>query len=547
MPLDSGRTYFVSAPHCYLLDSPGGREKINHLLLGDWLRVLGQQQGEWVRVHCRGDTGWLRERDITENRALEVNFVDIGQGDGCHIVTPEDDVILIDAGVGSNMNRFLSWRYNLRDRNVRRAEDFDPGREASEPWKIDHVVITHPDNDHYFGLMDVFENPKLRLGRIWHNGIVERPKEPGVPGLRYYSRDDLGGYAEQNGQRYVWDLRLDDEGMKALLAAHSNTRKQLISTYRAALENSPDVVFEALGRPADDLDTPIHMGRYDGSGGLRFEVLGPLREAVTLNGETRPSLRRLGDEGVTKNGHSVILRLHYDRLRVMLGGDLNTEAQDFLLQRYSGRAEEASKLEHLTTKLERKGETRSPQEDVELREAQAALTAIEEAARECFEVDVAKACHHGSNHFTAAFLRAMNPLATVISSGDEESYAHPRPDALGAFGKHGRGDRPLIFSTELARSTREFTPVHVYFQRLQYYLAQISAAESPSEKARIRREMEEAKDRNVAIYGMITLRALGDRVVMAQKLEQPARNGRKWDIHELQWNPATEEFHRSHE
>ncbi len=54
--------------------------------------------------------------------------------------------------------------------------------------------------------------------------------------------------------------------------------------------------------------------------------------------------------------------------------------------------------------------------------------------------------------------------------------------------------------------------------------------------------MEQTQDRNVAVYGMITLRALGDHVVMAQKLEQPRKSGTKWDIHELAYNSNTEQF-----
>ena len=54
--------------------------------------------------------------------------------------------------------------------------------------------------------------------------------------------------------------------------------------------------------------------------------------------------------------------------------------------------------------------------------------------------------------------------------------------------------------------------------------------------------MEETQDRNVGVYGMITLRALGDHVVMAQKLEQVRKSGSKWDIHELAYNLNSGEF-----
>jgi hypothetical protein len=39
-------------------------------------------------------------------------FVDIGQGDGCLMITPDDKLFVIDAGAGDNMLRFLRWRFN---------------------------------------------------------------------------------------------------------------------------------------------------------------------------------------------------------------------------------------------------------------------------------------------------------------------------------------------------------------------------------------------------------------------------------------------------
>ena len=156
--------------------------------------------------------------------------------------------------------------------------------------------------------------------------------------------------------------------------------------------------------------------------------------------------------------------------------------------------------------------------------------------------------HAGCCGFTSmlksGWMLGFLAVATVISSGDNESHAHPRPDALGAFGKHGRGERPLIFSTELARSTREFTPIIKHFDTLRDYLRRIEETDDADERKRLKREMEEKQDRNVAVYGMITLRALDDHVVMAQKLEQPRDSGTKWDIHELSYNSKRGEFER---
>jgi beta-lactamase superfamily II metal-dependent hydrolase len=540
MALSKSKNYFVAKSEVVLRTGPGTKSAENHLLLGDWLRWLGETDGEWEKVRCRGDAGWLRREDFGAERALEVNFVDIGQGDGCHVVTPEDEVILIDAGVGSNMNRFLSWRYNLRSRNVKRAPDFDDTEKELPPFLINHVVISHPDNDHYFGFLDVFENLKLKFEKVYHNGIVERPDGTEDPKLKY--SDDLGGYTKDTSPAYVWDIIDSSKKMKDLVAAHPTTRKQFLKTIRAGLANTGNVTFKALSRPSEKLGDPVQMGHFDGSQSIELEVLGPLTERIEYEGEKRRCLRKLGSEGVTKNGHSVILKLKYGKLKVMLGGDLNTQSQDFLLQRYTSVTSKTSSLEKKLAKLEAKGPNLSASEKNAKAETVAALELIVAEARSIFECDVTKACHHGSSHFLDTFMQGINAVATVISSGDEESHSHPRPDALGAFGKHGRGIRPLIFSTELARSTREFTPVIKFLDEIRKFDADLANESDPKKQKKIRAKMESRRDRNVAVYGMITMRALGDTVVLAQKLEVPRNAGAKWDVYELHFNHDKEGF-----
>ena len=87
---------------------------------------------------------------------------------------------------------------------------------------------------------------------------------------------------------------------------------------------------------------------------------------------------------------------------------------------------------------------------------------------------------------------------------------------MGTIGKHSRGERSLIFSTELARSSKEFVEL---------------------QKSRSTKKGE----RTVTVYGMINVRTDGEKVIIAQKLEKPA-SGRNWDIHKLEWNEKTGEF-----
>ena len=112
----------------------------------------------------------------------------------------------------------------------------------------------------------------------------------------------------------------------------------------------------------------------------------------------------------------------------------------------------------------------------------------------------------------------LNPIATIISSGDEEPHCHPRPDTLGTIGKYSRGKRSLIFSTELARSGKEF---------LELKDMDISA--------------QKKKERVVTVYGMINVRTDGEKVVIAQKLESAAK-GRNWDIHRMEWKEELGQF-----
>jgi hypothetical protein len=137
--------------------------------------------------------------------------------------------------------------------------------------------------------------------------------------------------------------------------------------------------------------------------GVIITVLGPL--PTSTHGPVRYDW--FTDESHTSNGHSVTLRLDYDQRSYLLPGDLNSEAQQHLIAAHGAQA---------------------------------------------FRVDGMKACHHGSSDFDLAFIKAAKPAVTVFSSGDNENYAHPAADALGSAGRWGQGQRPLIFSTELARS-----------------------------------------------------------------------------------------------
>ncbi|HUW97015.1 MAG TPA: MBL fold metallo-hydrolase [Anaerolineae bacterium] len=485
------QTAFAGYPSAVVYGEPlpgkvKGKKPRQQLIWGDWLTVK-RAQGDWREVGCRGPDGWVHESLIQQERLLEVNFVDVGQGDGCLIVTPGDRFILVDAGAEDNMYRFLSWRFNFR--------------RFPDPISFEAAIITHPDEDHYYGFKYLFEEQKAHFGCVHHNGIVERVAD---------KRNDRLGPRWQdasNGLTYLTDVVTDLAGLRRILDDSALAGDlQYPSVLKLAADSGRVGDIRALC--SDD----GYMPGYEADKELSIQVLGPVTEAGP--GGQR-YLRWFRDVGKTKNGHSLILRLAYGDVSVLLGGDLNTRAEEYLLSHYTGLPLPAS-------------------------------TAVEQAeviraGRSTFETAIAKVCHHGSADFTDVFLQAVNPDAWVVSSGDAEPHCHPRPDSLGALGKHGRGARPLIFSTELARSAEENIR-HPYQLRKQLKKLQkaIDEAETPAQKQRAESKFEEAIDqleRSVAVYGMISLRTDGRKVLMAQKLERRRSRAHQWDLQLLEPGP----------
>jgi hypothetical protein len=371
------------------------------------------------------------------------------------------------------MFRFLRWRFNLKDASV-----------ARPPFT---VVVSHSDTDHYQGLGAVFTPQKeqaqqIAIDRIYHNGIVEASGS---------DSGSLGTIIEAGGRKYVTDLCDTPEDYEKRAESLKEIKKN--GLYINTL-NKVDAPKQSLREGS----API----YDDCG-LKIEVLGPVAEKI----DGKDALPYFGSIGETKNGHSVILKLTMGKLRLLLGGDLNTKSEYYLLQHYSG-----IDVKGIVAELEKKKLT-----DERRKEQEAELEKAIVEARPFLEVDIAKSCHHGSADFSTEFLRAVNPVATIISSGDDEPYAHPRPDTLGTIGKHSRGKRSLIFSTELARSGKEFVEV-----------------------AKLK-DSEKKLERVVTVYGMINVRADGEKAIIAQKLEKVVGKT-NWDIHKLEWNDEKQEF-----
>ena len=68
---------------------------------------------------------------------------------------------------------------------------------------------------------------------------------------------------------------------------------------------------------------------------LSLEVLAPVPELINNKLSLLWFNSKLKDIGKTKNGHSVVLMAHIGKMKIMLGGDLNSKSADYLMEQYS--------------------------------------------------------------------------------------------------------------------------------------------------------------------------------------------------------------------
>lgn len=409
---------FVSVDQAVMKKESTGDTTVGHLLWGDGVHVTGPAQDGRVPVRARGRNreGWLDASDLGGEALLEVYFIDVGQGDGMLIRTPDFRHVMIDGGhprraqpSGKNAADFVDWKF---------FEDYE-----LDQINLDAMIISHNDFDHYGGLADILDAAQedeldcqdVTVDNFYHAGVCWwRQGQNGKT---------LGPTASANGEDFLIRL-LDDRN--SLISALDETSgvPQLQGEWRKFLEKV------RVARTQTGDATPLRR-LTDKSGtvpGFSDSTTGALRVLAPVHFEIggKAAVRRYSSKDAQNtNGNSILLRLDFRTARILLTGDLNKASQSALLRDYEGR------------RLE-------------------------------FKCDVAKGCHHGSDDVSFSFLQAMEPAATIISSGDGEGHDHPRPRIVAASGATGHltveDDEirtPLVYSTELARSHQLGNPLGI--------------------------------------------------------------------------------------
>ncbi|MGN7733216.1 ComEC/Rec2 family competence protein [Ensifer sp. 22564] len=388
---------------------------------GDRCNVLSTE-GSRMRVEILGargkiDEGFIRaETRLRDTGLLRLSMVDVQQGDGLILETPEGKVIFIDGGDNQLFARHANARF--------------PNTSDTDPLVVDLILITHGDADHFEGLVELRKSeadsrPSKRIfiapRRVYHNGIVKRPSEDGNQKRR--KDTELLGQTVAVDER-VFIVGLVDDQAAVPREERNRPFNKWVDTLAAWEGRVQTVTGNGIERRRID---HLSAGAFDflQDESIAVDILGPIVE--TVGGQ--PALRFLrsppddanlmlgtvaaSGQGAysashTINGHSINFRLRFGNVRFMFTGDMNQEASQ------------------------------------RLREA------LPSAA---LRSEILKAPHHGSADFDMEFLKEIGAVVSLISSGDEseaKEYIHPRATLMAALGKAARTTPAIIFCAELA-------------------------------------------------------------------------------------------------
>ena len=279
--------------HRFFFINEAGVRKSYVLIFGDEVETLAGDapsksaaEPDWIKVKYRKREGEMKGPVLSNQRSLEMYFLDVGQGDAAFIVTPNNTKILIDGGLKDRALGFLVWKYRLDKPNTKVT--------------IDHLILSHGDADHVKGLPRILDHNKIAVKNIYHNGIAIFTNGT--------FNTELGEKNASNELTTLHDQVTELDGLSL-----SQTFQKWIGSVKTSLAN-----YRAISADTGVIDV--------GDPRIKIEVLGP---RLQPGGN---SLKWFSDKAHTINGHSVVFMMTYDKVRTFFSGDLNIKGSKHLLE-----------------------------------------------------------------------------------------------------------------------------------------------------------------------------------------------------------------------
>ena len=149
---------------------------------------------------------WWVVYNLSQPQFLEVTFFDVGQGDAIFIETPKSHQILIDGGPDATVLEKLNEEMPFWDNT------------------LDLVILTHPEHDHYGGLIMVLERYKVK--NILWTGVLRDTAEY-KEWEEVLERENANIIIAKTGQRITW-LRSDSNQYMEVLFPFENFKDKIV-------------------------------------------------------------------------------------------------------------------------------------------------------------------------------------------------------------------------------------------------------------------------------------------------------------------------------
>ena len=183
--------------------------------------------------------------------ALEVTFLDVGQGDSCFVRTPGGTTMLIDGG---SSDEGKIGTYTL-----------EPFLNSQAVGKLDLVFVSHGDSDHISGLKELLADGRIRclvLPPGWENRkglseLGEAAKEQGIEILELAKGDELKiGEVKVN---CLWPEKVEEAEKRNDLNEQKNSEKQDGSKRESKSGVSEQKQSEDLGNKSEESENELSM------------------------------------------------------------------------------------------------------------------------------------------------------------------------------------------------------------------------------------------------------------------------------------------------
>ncbi len=313
-------------------------------------------------------------------KKLEVDFLDVGQGDAILIKAPDGQNILIDGGPNSRVVERLSA--------------------VLMPWdkKIDLMILTHPHDDHVSGLVNVIE--RFEVGRILYTGVSH----------------DSPNYIAWLAAVKKKKIPMTIIDRPRTIGLGENCEMEILYPVESFL----DKTVENLNNTSIVVRLVYNETSFLFTGDAEENV-----EKELLEYQKTPQNAEYSDGGGEQGSRTPSDK---SRTGILSGNGISADA---LLSSSSRRQDNYNiNLEtgqNKNTIIEKDGVFVDPSEDeVSFPDKYLHNSILENPVKGLGKVNVLKVGHHGSDTSSSEeFLKAVSPEMAVISVGKDNDFGHP--------------------------------------------------------------------------------------------------------------------------